>query len=97
MAANGLAYSRIGVSIGRAQGNAVMRNRIKRVIREAFRLNQRDMPSGYDILVTMPRRRQGRSRPGGAVSGKVTACPLSGANTALLRLVSLCHRKIMGY
>ena len=35
MLANGLDYTRIGVSVGRAQGNSVARNRIKRLIREA--------------------------------------------------------------
>ncbi len=52
---NGLAFSRLGVSVGRKHGNAVRRNRIKRVLREAFRLSQRLLPSGFDFVL-IPRR-----------------------------------------
>lgn len=97
MAANGLAFSRIGVSIGRAQGNAVVRNRIKRLIREVFRLNQHTMPCGFDILVTMAKRRHSGStqRIPQAASVKVSFYPLAVMNDSLLRLVGLCHKKQM--
>jgi ribonuclease P protein component len=97
MAANGLAYARIGVSIGRAQGNAVVRNRIKRSIREAFRLNQCELPTGYDILVTMSKRRQGRGRSRGVVAESVkgNSYPLSAMNGSLLKLVNLCTKKML--
>jgi ribonuclease P protein component len=50
-AANGLTHARLGISIGRRVGTAVRRNRIKRLLREAFRLEQRSMPAGVDLIV----------------------------------------------
>jgi ribonuclease P protein component len=42
---------RLGVVVNRHFGKAVRRNRFKRLVREAFRLNQRLWPAGYDIVV----------------------------------------------
>ena len=42
---------RIGISVGRKVGGAVLRNRIKRLFREAFRLNKEKIPPGLDIVV----------------------------------------------
>jgi len=51
---NGLPYARIGLSVGRRLGGAVQRNRLKRLIREAFRLEAAVLPAGFD-LVCIPR------------------------------------------
>lgn len=49
--ANGLPTPRLGLSVAvRVMGNAVRRNRIRRVIRESFRLNQSIVPP-MDIIV----------------------------------------------
>ena len=51
LADNGLDHPRLGLIVSKKCGNAVARNRIKRIVREAFRLSQYELPSGYDIGV----------------------------------------------
>lgn len=53
-ARNGLPHPRLGLSVSKKHGNAVRRSRIKRLLREAFRISQCDLPSGFD-LVLIPR------------------------------------------
>ncbi len=48
---NHLPHSRLGMAVSRKVGNAVVRNRIRRRIRESFRLLQHDLPAGYDLVV----------------------------------------------
>src|SRR4051812_32161909 len=50
---NTLRYPRIGLSTSRKVGTAVRRNRIRRLLREAFRLMQHDLPCGYDLVVVV--------------------------------------------
>jgi ribonuclease P protein component len=49
--ANGLKVARLGVSVGVKHGNAVRRNRIKRVFRAAFRLSQTVLAGGVDYVL----------------------------------------------
>ena len=49
--ANQLPVSRFGFSIKKALGGAVVRNRIRRRIREIVRCHRMEIPAGWDILI----------------------------------------------
>ncbi|MFV0442282.1 MAG: ribonuclease P protein component [Planctomycetaceae bacterium] len=48
---NELGLTRIGLSVSRKHGGSVQRQRLKRLLREAFRLSQHDLPSGLDLIL----------------------------------------------
>ncbi len=54
-APNGLPYLRLGLSVSRKFGNAVQRNRLRRLYREAFRLTREQMTTGLDLIL-IPRQ-----------------------------------------
>jgi len=48
---NELPFCRLGLAVSRKVGNAVVRNRIKRRLREIFRKQLKDLPLRYDFVV----------------------------------------------
>lgn len=48
---NHLPYNRLGITAGKKIGNAVRRNRAKRIIREAYRAAEPMLPIGIDLVV----------------------------------------------
>ncbi len=75
----GVGRSRLGISIGRPVGNAVKRNRIKRLLREAFRALRNGWPATYDVVVLV--------RPHDAM-------PLTSYRKSLANLKSRCLTKL---
>ena len=53
---NGRDHARLGISLSRKKVRAAhARNRLKRLVREAFRLGKSELPTGIDLIV-LPRR-----------------------------------------
>lgn len=48
---NDLGKNRVGISVSKKVGNSVVRHRLTRLIREAYRLRETDFSKGFDVVV----------------------------------------------
>jgi len=48
---NGRAENRLGITVSTKLGGAVQRNRIRRRLKEAYRINEQSLNTGYDIVI----------------------------------------------
>ena len=58
---NNLEKNRLGISVSKKVGNSVVRHRVKRLIKESFRLNEDRFQKGYDIVVVARKEAKGRN------------------------------------
>jgi ribonuclease P protein component len=77
---NDLSRSRLGLAVSRNAGRSVIRSRLRRMLREAFRHNRTELPGGLDLLLS-PRR--------GAL-----AASLAELGASLVRLAGEAARKL---
>jgi len=50
---NGMDRNRIGISVSKKVGNSVVRHRVKRLIRESYRLHESIFNSGLDLVIVV--------------------------------------------
>lgn len=62
---NRSSQNRLGLTCGKAVGKAVTRNRVKRLIRESYRLYEDSIKSGYDIVIVA--RARAADKPFGTI------------------------------
>jgi ribonuclease P protein component len=75
---SGEGEQRVGLSVSRRVGGAVDRNKVKRLLREAFDLESQNLPEGLDVvIVARPEARLVAERDG-----------LGGIRTALAELIA---------
>jgi ribonuclease P protein component len=71
--------ARLGLTVPRAIGGSVVRNRIKRRLREAFRLHRDDLDPRWDIVLN-PRR-------------TALAAPFADLERALRKVIDQCNAR----
>ncbi|MBE5925067.1 MAG: ribonuclease P protein component [Lachnospiraceae bacterium] len=58
---NNLEINRLGISVSKKVGNSVVRHRITRLIREAYRLHVNELSTGHDIVIVARVNSKGHS------------------------------------
>ena len=84
---NGRGHPRLGISVSRKRvREAHDRNRVKRLLREAFRLSKAELPAGLDLVVvprgaglTFAAARAGLPALAGAIARRIGPRPISAA------------------
>lgn len=79
---NRLGRNRLGLTVSTKLGGAVVRNRIKRLLREAYRLHEAEFKTGYDFVVVA------RSRAAGAKCREIEKALLEAMGALKLRIPS---------
>jgi len=82
---------RIGISVSKSCGNAVFRNRVKRFVREIFRLNQREIRQEFDYLLIFSHKMS--KKRGEDMSERLSGVGADGKKELFFELVSRATSK----
>lgn len=94
MAENDCGYARLGVSISKSCGGAVMRNRVKRLLREVFRQNQDQIPAGFDYLLMISHDWPKKEYTPAGTKKTIRQPTFEQVKTSFLALVAAAERRI---
>jgi len=87
MAPNDCGHPRVGVSVKRSNISAAGRNRLKRLLRETFRLNQHKIPQPFDYLLMISPQALIKTREGADINSAAKKLRFEKVNDSFLTLV----------
>ena len=93
MAENDCGYPRLGVSVRKSCGGAVVRNRLKRLLREAFRQSRDNIPAGFDYLLMISPGWSSKAKGPPGSKGTVAQPRFEQVRTSFLTLVAKLQKR----
>ena len=94
IADNNCGYPRLGISVEKTCGTAVVRNRLKRLLRETFRQNQHEIPQGFDYLLMISHQWTKKNGCSADAAKAVKKLSFDDVKTSFLALVDKAVREL---